>query len=141
MSDEAAPGIGAVPVLQPPEVSPFRASWRRFARSKLAVGSLIILGLIVVACFFGPFLFPYGPEDSDFDNIQAPINLFSIHPFGTDAFGRDLLLQVLIGGQVSLAVGFFGAVAALLIGLIYGAWAGYIGGRVDNVLMRIVDVL
>ena len=142
MSDEATPGFEAVPVAaQPVGLSPARASWRRFSRNKLALGSLIILAAIVLACFVGPLVAPYGPEDADFDNIQAPVDLFSRHPFGTDEFGRDLLLRVLAGGQVSLAVGFFGAVVALLIGLVYGAWSGYVGGRLDNILMRTVDVL
>jgi oligopeptide transport system permease protein len=129
---EAAPAVG---------LSPFKASWRRFSRNKLAVGSMVILILIVLLCFGGPLLFPFGPEDADFDNISAPIHLFSIHPFGTDDFGRDLLLRVLDGGQVSLAVGFFGAFTAVVIGVIYGATAGYVGGRFDNLLMRTVDVL
>ncbi len=129
---EAAPAVG---------LSPFMASWRRFSRNKLAVGSLIILAVIIVACYGGPWLFPFGPEDADFDNISAPIDLFSLHPFGTDEFGRDLLLHVLDGGQVSLGVGFVGAFTAVIIGVIYGATAGYVGGRVDNFLMRTVDVL
>jgi oligopeptide transport system permease protein len=129
---EAAPGIGQ---------SPFKASWRRFSRNKLAVGSMIILALITLACFAGPLLFPFGPEEADFDNIAAPIDLFSPHPFGTDEFGRDLLLLVLDGGQVSLAVGFVGALVAVLIGVVYGATAGYVGGAFDSVLMRTVDVL
>ncbi len=140
MSEETAAGFA--PEMQAVVgISPLRASWRRFSRSKLAVASLVILILIVLACFVGPLLFPFGAEDADFDNVQAPVNLFSIHPFGTDEFGRDLLLRVLAGGQVSLSVGFFGAVVALLIGLIYGAWSGYVGGHLDNVLMRTVDVL
>jgi oligopeptide transport system permease protein len=121
--------------------SPARASWRRYSRNKLAVGSMVILALITVACFAGPLAFPFESEDADFDNVSAPIELFSIHPFGTDEFGRDLLLRVLVGGQVSLAVGFVGALAAVIIGVIYGAISGYVGGRLDNVLMRIVDVL
>jgi oligopeptide transport system permease protein len=129
---ESAAGIGQ---------SPFRASWRRFSRNKLAVGSMIILALIAVACFAGPLLFPYGPEDADFENISAPTDFFSAHPFGTDEFGRDLLLLVFDGGQVSLAVGFVGAFVAVLIGVAYGATAGYVGGRLDNLLMRTVDVL
>lgn len=129
---EAAAAVG---------MSPFMASWRRYSRNKLALGSMVFLLLIAFACFAGPLFFPFGTEDADFENIAAPINLFSLHPFGTDEFGRDLLLRVLVGGQVSLAVGFFGALAAVIIGVVYGATSGYVGGMVDNVMMRAVDVL
>ena len=122
-------------------MSPFMASWRRYSRNKLALGSMVFLLLIALACFAGPLFFPFGTEDADFENIAAPINLFSLHPFGTDEFGRDLLLRVLVGGQVSLAVGFIGALAAVIIGVVYGATSGYVGGMVDNVMMRAVDVL
>ena len=129
---EAAAAVG---------MSPFMASWRRYSRNKLALGSMVFLLLIALACFAGPLFFPFGTEDADFENIAAPINLFSLHPFGTDEFGRDLLLRVLVGGQVSLAVGFVGALAAVIIGVVYGATSGYVGGMVDNVMMRAVDVL
>jgi len=141
MSDVAA-GAPAAPESAPAVgLSPFKASWRRYSRNKLALGSMIILLLVALACFAGPLVFPYGTEDADFDNIAAPVNLFSIHPFGTDEFGRDLLLRVLVGGQVSLSVGFVGALTAVIIGVVYGATSGYLGGRLDNYLMRTVDVL
>src|SRR5262245_9131167 len=140
MSDIAAPGKPQEAVVAVGQ-SPFMASWRRYSRNKLAIASTFVLILIILACFGGPLVFPYGPEDYDFENIAAPMNLFSAHPFGTDDFGRDLLLLVLTGGQVSLAVGFVGAFAAVIIGVVYGATAGYVGGRLDNFLMRTVDVL
>ena len=141
MSDVAA-GAPVAPESAPAAgLSPFKASWRRYSRNKLALGSMIILLLVALACFAGPLVFPYGTEDADFDNIAAPVNLFSIHPFGTDEFGRDLLLRVLVGGQVSLSVGFVGALTAVIIGVVYGATSGYLGGRLDNFLMRTVDVL
>lgn len=141
MSDAVAGAPVALETAAVVGLSPFRASWRRYSRNKLALGSMVILLFIVLACFGGPLLFPYGTEDADFDNISAPINLLSGHPFGTDEFGRDLLLRVLVGGQVSLAVGFFGALAAVFIGVVYGATSGYVGGTLDNILMRTVDVL
>jgi oligopeptide transport system permease protein len=141
MSDAVASNPAVLETASAVGLSPFKASWRRFSRNTLALGSMVILLLIALACFGGPLLFPYGPEDADFDNISAPIDLFSIHPFGTDGFGRDLLLRVLEGGQISLAVGFFGAFAAVIIGVVYGATSGYVGGRMDNFLMRTVDVL
>ena len=133
--------VGPAPVQSHVSQSPFKRSWRRYCRNRLAFNSLIVLCLIVTLCMLGPLIFPYGPDDADFDNIAAPVDLFSAHPFGTDEFGRDLLLRVLVGGQVSLAVGFAGALAAVLIGVVYGATAGYVGGRLDGFLMRTVDVL
>jgi oligopeptide transport system permease protein len=122
-------------------LSPLQLSWRRFCRNRLALASMVVLVLIALACFCGPWLFPFSADDADFDNIAAPISLFSTHPFGTDEFGRDLLLRVLEGGQVSLAVGFVGALASIAIGMAYGSASGYIGGHLDNLLMRAVDVL
>jgi len=121
--------------------SPFMASWRRFRRNGLALGSLLVMVAIVLACYLGPLFFPFGPDDADFENINAPIDLFSPHLFGTDDFGRDLLLRVLTSGRVSLAVGFVGALVAVLVGVVYGAASGYVGGRTDNLMMRAVDVL
>lgn len=122
-------------------LSPFRASLYRFSRNRLAVVSLVILVLIILACFVAPVFMPFSVDDADFDNISAPINLLSLHPFGTDDLGRDLLLRVLDGGQVSLALGFFGAIASVLISVVYGATAGYLGGRIDDLMMRFVDIL
>ena len=141
MSDVAAEATPPLESAASIGQSPLKASWRRFSRNQLAVVSMIILALIAAACFVGPLVFPYDPQFADFENISAPMDLFSVHPFGTDELGRDLLLLVLDGGQVSLAVGFVGAFVAVLIGVVYGATAGYIGGRFDNFLMRTVDVL
>jgi oligopeptide transport system permease protein len=122
-------------------ISPFRASARRFAKNHIAVISCFALLFIILACYVGPFFFPFTAEDADFDNISAPIDLFTAHPFGTDDLGRDLLLRTLDGGQVSLALGFFGALVSVMISVIYGATAGYVGGRFDDLMMRAVDVL
>jgi oligopeptide transport system permease protein len=125
----------------PVGISPFKASARRFAKNHLAVISCFILLVIILACYVGPFFFPFTSEDADFDNISAPIDLFTLHPFGTDDLGRDLLLRTLQGGQVSLALGFFGAMISVMISVIYGASAGYLGGRFDDLMMRMVDIL
>ena len=122
-------------------LSTFQLQLRRFAANRMAMASVVVLVLIVLACFFGPYVFPFTGEDADFENISAPMDLFSAHPFGTDDFGRDLLVRVLEGGQVSLAIGFLGALTAGGIGVLYGAIAGYVGGRADRAMMRIVDVL
>ncbi|NBZ87758.1 ABC transporter permease [Stagnihabitans tardus] len=121
--------------------SPFRLALARFLKNRMAVACTLLLALIVALCFLGPLFFPFTGEDSDFDNISAPIDLFSAHPFGTDDFGRDLLVRVMEGGQVSLTIGFLGALAAGVIGTLYGAVAGFAGGRLDRLMMAAVEVL
>jgi oligopeptide transport system permease protein len=122
-------------------ISPFKASARRFAKNHLAVLGCFVLLFIVLACYVGPFFFPFTAEDADFENISAPLDLFTLHPFGTDDLGRDLLLRTLDGGQVSLALGFFGAMVSVMISVVYGATAGYVGGWLDDLMMRGVDIL
>jgi oligopeptide transport system permease protein len=122
-------------------LSPFRASLRRFAANHLAVVSGCVLLFIAVACFIGPLFFPFTGDDADFDNISAPIDPLSLHVFGTDELGRDLLLRVLESGRISLGLGFFGALVSVFISVIYGATAGYLGGRSDDLMMRSVDIL
>jgi oligopeptide transport system permease protein len=140
-------GLPGTPPLNPAEeampigVSPFKASARRFAQNHLAVVSCFVLAFIVLGCYFGPLFFPFTAEDADFDNISAPVDLLSAHLFGTDDLGRDLLLRTFDGGQVSLALGFFGALVSVMISVIYGASAGYLGGRLDDLMMRGVDIL
>lgn len=141
MSDYAAIPVAAPVEEIPVGISPFRASLRRFSQNRLALVSCGLLAVIVLACYFGPYAFPFSADDADFENISAPINLFSLHPFGTDDLGRDLLVRVLDGGQVSLALGFFGALVSVLISVTYGSTAGYLGGRIDDVMMRAVDIL
>jgi oligopeptide transport system permease protein len=115
--------------------------FRRFRANRLAMASVFVLALIAIACFFGPYAFPFTGEDADFDFISAPAELKWPHLFGTDDFGRDLLVRVLEGGQVSLTIGFLGALVAGVIGVLYGAIAGYAGGRIDGLMMRLVEIL
>ncbi|UPH72629.1 ABC transporter permease subunit [Abyssibius alkaniclasticus] len=124
-----------------PPQSTLALQMRRFRQNRLAMAGLVVLGLIVLACFLGPYAFPFTGEDADFTAIALPVDLLSAHPFGTDNFGRDLLVRTLEGGQVSLAIGFVGAFTAGVIGVLYGAVAGYIGGRIDGLMMRMVEIL
>src|SRR5688572_23455237 len=125
----------------PVGLSPFKASARRFANNHLAVVSCFVLAFIVLACYVAPFFFPFTGEEADFENISAPVDVLGALPFGTDDLGRDLLLRTLDGGQVSLALGFFGALVSVMISVVYGATAGYLGGWLDDVMMRGVDIL
>lgn len=122
-------------------LSTLQLQFRRFRANRMAMLSIYLLAAIILACFFGPYAFPFSGEDADFDYIAAPIDLSSPHPFGTDDFGRDLLVRVLEGGQISLTIGFLGALTAGVIGVLYGAVAGYAGGRTDRLMMRSVEIL
>ena len=110
--------------------------WRRFRRHPGALAGSIVLTVIILGCLLAP-LSPYDPEVSDIAARLQPPSL--THPFGTDPLGRDLLTRVLYGGRISLFVGFMVVVITLLIGVPVGAAAGYFGGWVDDVLMRLID--
>jgi oligopeptide transport system permease protein len=112
---------------------------RRIRRNKLAVvGFWIIIALFVIA-IVGPMVSPYSYEDQNLENtFQSPTLQ---HPFGTDQLGRDQLTRVMYGSRISLAVGIVCAALNFLIGVTYGGIAAYFGGRVDDIMMRIVDIL
>lgn len=111
---------------------------RRFWRNRVAVVALGIFSVIALACIFGP-LFMNSSHAEPSNNSFASPSL--AHPFGTDLNGRDVLYRVFIGGRISLLVGLCGALVSAVIGTSYGLIAGYVGGRTDEVLMRIVDIL
>jgi peptide/nickel transport system permease protein len=110
--------------------------WNRFRRHPGAVAGTVVLSILILAVLCAG-LSPYDPEASDMTSRFAPPS--RQHPMGTDALGRDLLTRVLYGGRISLAVGFSVVIITLLIGVPLGAVAGYFGGWVDNILMRITD--
>lgn len=120
-----------------------RSLWQdavdRLRQNKLAMTGLWFLLLMVVIALLTPFIAPYSYEIQNLDLGATPPSL--AHWFGTDTFGRDLLTRVMYGGRVSLAVGFIATAVALLIGVLWGAVAGYVGGKTDAVMMRIVDIL
>jgi oligopeptide transport system permease protein len=114
----------------------------RFLRNKAAVASLVVFCIIVVACYLAPYLGLRAPDDVNYDMDQwAAPSLEQGYLLGTDANYRDLFVRTLYGGQVSLLVGFTATLVSLVIGVIWGASAGFIGGRVDGLMMRIVDIL
>ncbi|MEO6338970.1 MAG: ABC transporter permease subunit [Caulobacteraceae bacterium] len=113
---------------------------RRLFRNRAAVVSIVMLAVLVIAAIVGPYLTPY-PYDQVNKNDVWVGPLTGAHLIGTDSLGRDLFARLLIGLRVSLAVGVVATVVSLVIGVAWGATAGYLGGRVDEVMMRIVDVL
>ena len=114
-------------------------AWLRLRKNKLALfGGSVLLFMIVVA-LLTPWIAPYSYEAQNLDlGASSPS---AAHWLGTDIFGRDVLTQIMYGGRISLAVGFIATAVALLIGVTWGAIAGYVGGRVDAVMMRLVDIL
>ncbi|HUG46611.1 MAG TPA: ABC transporter permease subunit [Sphingomicrobium sp.] len=117
----------------------WRDAWYRLRRNRLAVISLFIFFTIVLFCIIGPFLSPWDSEQQDL--LRGAGGPSAAHWFGTDTLGRDLMVRTMEGGRISLLVGLVATIVALFIGVIYGATAGYVGGRVDAVMMRFVDIL
>jgi oligopeptide transport system permease protein len=114
---------------------------RRLLRNRAAVGGAILLAGIALAAAFAPYLSPHPYDEVYWDLISAPPDVMSAHFFGTDQNGRDLFVRTLYGGRTSLTIGILATLVSLAIGVAWGAAAGFLGGRVDAVLMRTVDVL
>ena len=128
----------STPSDEPPH-SPWRDAWARLRRNRLAVIGGCFVALVALACFALPPFLPHTYDHQVLTNtFQAPSLR---HPFGTDDVGRDQLARVLFGGRISLLVGLVASLVALFIGVTYGAIAGYAGGKLDAVLMRVVDIL
>ena len=116
--------------------------WRRLLQHPAALLAVVVLGLIALALLLGPMLSPHAADSIDFDGewAQAP-SLVNAHYFGTDNLGRDVFVRTLEGGRISLLVAFAASLVSLLIGVAYGAVAGYFGGALDGWMMRAVDIL
>lgn len=122
-----------------------RSLWQlagaRFRRNRAAMASVVILALIAITSLLVPVFWPHGIEDASWETILSAPTLSDWHWFGTDANGRDLFVRVFYGGRISLAIGLLTTVVALLIGVTYGTVAGFVGGRTDGLMMRVVDIL
>ena len=122
-----------------------RSLWQdalgRLKRNRAAVASIFVLGAIALLAIFAPYLSPYPFDEVYWDAIRAPPDFAHAHWFGTDANGRDLFVRTLYGARVSLLVGLAATSVSLVIGVTYGAIAGYFGGRIDAAMMRFVDVM
>jgi oligopeptide transport system permease protein len=105
------------------------------------VVAAVLLGLMGLASLAAPWISPHAFDALDFERVASPPDWESRHYFGTDAVGRDLLARTLQGGRISLMVGLVATLVSALIGVAYGALAGYTGGRTDALMMRAVDVL
>lgn len=114
---------------------------RRFWRNKAAVVSLVVLVVIALACVVGPWMLPHAFDSADWDAMSLPPSLKNAHFWGTDDAGRDLLVRSLIGGRISLTVGLLATLASVSLGIAWGATAGFMGGKVDALMMRIVDMM
>jgi oligopeptide transport system permease protein len=132
----AEPAVDATPA--PMEHTPNQRAWRRFRRNRPAwAGAWVLLALLVFVVVY-PMVSKYRPEQISDTQFSPPT---SAHWLGTDVHGRDLLVRLCYGAQISLMVGIVGASVCLVIGVLWGSVAGTAGGRVDGVLMRIVDIL
>ncbi|MCE2861490.1 MAG: Oligopeptide transport system permease protein OppC [Verrucomicrobiota bacterium] len=114
-------------------------AWLRLRKNRLAVAGLAFLVFVAVTCLLGPLFSPYGYEEQRLDLGASPPG--AQHWLGTDTLGRDLLVRTLTGGRVSLGVGLAATFVALTIGVVYGAVAGFVGGKRDAFMMRVVDIM
>jgi len=122
-----------------PEVNLWKDAFRRLLKNKMAVlGGIIVIVLLILA-IFAPYIAPYHYADSSLkDNFAKPGSKFLL---GADFMGRDLLSRIIYGTRISLSVGMVGALTAFIIGVLYGVVSGYYGGKIDNVMMRFVDIM
>ena len=122
-----------------PSATYWQDAWRRLKQNKLAMAGLVIVSLIALLALFGPLVSPYSYSDQSLANAnQTPS---AAHWFGTDNLGRDLFTRILYGARISLSIGLVASLINLFIGIIYGGVSGYFGGRIDSVMMRLVDIL
>lgn len=122
-----------------PSISYWQDAVRRLKQNKVAMVSLVVLLLILVMCAIGPYIYPhpFDEQNIEFTN-QAPSLQ---HWFGLDDLGRDIFARIWMGGRISLTIGIVGAIVSLVIGVLYGGISGYCGGLVDDIMMRIVEIL
>src|SRR5690349_17822499 len=121
-----------------PAWSPWRETWRRYRRHKLAVVSAVLLLILIAAVVFGPFVWRVSINDIDFNaRLEGPS---LAHPFGTDDLGQDVLSRMIYGGRISLSVGIAAMLVAVFVGVLIGAIAGTARGSIDMALMWLCDL-
>ncbi len=114
-------------------------AWVKLRKNRLAICGLVVLLLLGLVSLLTPWIAPYGYEEQNLILGASPPS--AEHWLGTDIFGRDMLTRIMYGGRVSLTVGLIATAVALMIGVLWGATSGFVGGRVDAVMMRLVDIL
>jgi oligopeptide transport system permease protein len=126
-------------ILERPEVNLWKDAFRRMCKNKMAVLGAIIVTVLFILAIFAPYIAPYHyAEGSLINNYAKPGTKYLL---GADFMGRDLLSRIIYGTRISLSVGIVGAVTAFIIGVFYGVVSGYYGGKVDNIMMRFVDIM
>ena len=143
---ETLAGAGADGDRAPDGRSLWQDARARFSRNRAAVASLAVLALVAAFAFLGDLVTPWSNEEIDWSMLgsvaeKGAPSLATGHWFGVDELGRDLFARTVQGTRISLMVGVVGALIAVVVGTLYGATAGYFGGRIDAVMMRLVDVL
>lgn len=133
-----ADGSGAVVAVEKPE-SRFRSMWDTLKKNKAALFGLFVIIVLIIIAIIGPFITPYNPNDQ----VMADVNQTpsAAHWFGTDNLGRDIFSRVIVGTRVSLLVGVAAVAFSLIIGTVLGSIAGYFGGKLDAVIMRVMDMM
>ena len=122
--------------------SPWADAWRRLRKNRMAVAMSATFVAIAAFCFLGPIVAGwFGLDGTTIDIDRGATAPTLAHPFGTDLLGRDMLVRVMVGGQIAILVAFTATAVALVIGVSWGAIAAYAGGRVDNAMMRVVDAM
>jgi peptide/nickel transport system permease protein len=122
-----------------PERTQLGLAWLRFRQHRLALAGLVVIVLLALGAILAPQIAPYPPDEPDVRSRRQSPSL--VHPMGTDQLGRDQLSRLLHGGRFSLQVGLMATVVAVTVGTLVGAIAGHYGGALDNLLMRIVDLM
>jgi oligopeptide transport system permease protein len=121
--------------------SPWEDAWHRLLKNRAAIVSACIMGVMLLLVVFGPMVISWEMDFTDWDHTNASPGFENGHWFGTDAVGRDILVRTLEGGRISLLVGLVATLVSLIIGVSYGAIAGYYGGVTDRLMMRMVDII
>jgi oligopeptide transport system permease protein len=117
----------------------WKDAWYRYIRNRAAVLAGAVFVFMVLFCLIWPVISPHDPYEVNFSEARQGPSLE--HPLGTDTFGRDLLTRTALGGRISIGIGFMATFVILLIGVTYGSIAGFIGGHLDNAMMRFLDML